>query len=406
MVSEHASPLALLGGVDAGGQNVHVDALARSLAARGHEVVVHTRRDDPTLPATVQLDAGVTVHHVDAGPREPIAKDDILPYVPAFAAELRDYWSTWRPDVVHAHFWMSGVAALQGTTLLDIPMAITFHALGSVKRRYQAQADTSPDVRIPAERRLVRAVDTVIATCRDEVSELIALGADPQRIETIPCGVHARSFEPDAACHVLPPRRQRYRLVSLSRLVPRKGVAEAVRMLAHLPDTELVVAGGPPAQLLHEDPEVVRLRQIAQESGVSDRVVFAGAIQRAEVPALLSSADVAVCLPWYEPFGIVPLEVMACGKPLVGTAVGGLLDSVEQGRTGLLVPPRSVKKAAAAVRTLLEDAHLRDEMGNRARARVLEHFDWCRIAQATEAAYEALRNTKIPERSVVTRTAS
>jgi glycosyltransferase involved in cell wall biosynthesis len=293
--------------------------------------------------------------------------------------------------VIHAHFWMSGLTSLRGADLLDIPLAVTFHALGSVKRRHQPQADTSADTRIPAERRLIRYADRVIATCSDEVDELLALGGDSRTIETIPCGVEPDRFRTGWRSNVTLPRRTaQHRLVCLSRLVPRKGVAEAIEMLAHLPDADLLVAGGPSVNTLDDDPEVQRLRGIADDLGVEHRVLFVGAVAREDVPAVMAQADVGVCLPWYEPFGIVPLEMMACQKPVVGTKVGGLLDTVVDGSTGLLVPPKSPHHAATAVRALLDDPVMRSEMGRKARERVEQSYDWRRVAEATESVYEQM----------------
>jgi D-inositol-3-phosphate glycosyltransferase len=169
MVSEHASPLAVLGGVDAGGQNVHVAALAAALGRRGDQVVVHTRRDHPAPPRRVPFAAGATVDHVDAGPPHALPKDELLPHMEAFADELRERWAEDRPDVVHAHFWMSAVAALAAAGDLEIPVVHTFHALGVVKRRHQGAADTSPPERIRIEREIAHSVDRVVATCSDEV---------------------------------------------------------------------------------------------------------------------------------------------------------------------------------------------------------------------------------------------
>src|SRR5687767_4488608 len=150
MISEHASPLAAVGGVDAGGQNLHVAELAAALARQGHQVTVYTRRDAPHLAEHVRCSAGFDVVHVAAGPPAPIAKDELLPYMPGFGRWMRRRWAVGgrRPDVVHAHFWMSGVAAHQATAGLDVPVVLTFHALGSVKRRHQGPADTSPPERI------------------------------------------------------------------------------------------------------------------------------------------------------------------------------------------------------------------------------------------------------------------
>lgn len=397
MVSEHASPLAVLGGVDAGGQNVHVDALARNLAARGHEVVVHTRRDDPDLPTTVELTPRLRVHHVDAGPPTYVPKDEFGPFLPRFAEELARYWGRWRPDIVHAHFWMSGVVSLLGTEQYAIPSAITFHALGVVKKRHQAQADTSPDVRIPAERQLIARMDRIIATCSDEVRELQGLGGEIDRIDVVPCGVDAQAFVPRPSVR---PDGRPFQVLSLGRLVPRKGVGEAVRMMTELPDAELVVAGGPPAAEVDDDPEVKRLRSLARELGVADRVRFVGAVDRDRVPQLVADCDVAVCLPWYEPFGIVPLEIMACGRPVVGSAVGGLLDTVSDGRTGLLVAPKAPSEAASAVRRLLDDPRRRARMGEAARRKVERLYDWREVAEATEAVYQQMLQERGPKQSV------
>ncbi len=165
MVSEHASPLAVLGGVDAGGQNVHVAALAAAVAARGHEVVVHTRRESPRVPESVPLSPGVVVQHVPAGPPTEVPKDALLPYMDRFADVLREQWLWNRPDVVHAHFWMSGLAARRAAADLGIPVVQTFHALGVVKRRHQGAMDTSPPERLALESDLARSVDAIIATC-------------------------------------------------------------------------------------------------------------------------------------------------------------------------------------------------------------------------------------------------
>ena len=167
MVSEHASPLAVLGGDDAGGQNVHVAELAKALARRGMEVVVHTRRDDPSLPRRVALAPGVVVDHVDAGPARELPKDELLEHMDAFAEDLLGCWSAERPDLVHSHFWMSGLASLDAAQPLGVPVAHTFHALGVVKRRHQGDRDTSPPGRLAIERRIARRVDRVVATCSD-----------------------------------------------------------------------------------------------------------------------------------------------------------------------------------------------------------------------------------------------
>jgi glycosyltransferase involved in cell wall biosynthesis len=388
MVSEHASPLAVLGGVDAGGQNVHVAALATELARLGHAVEVYTRRDDPGLPEEVPLAPGVQVVHVPAGPAAPVPKDDLLPWMGDLGRWLADRWErTTPPDVVHAHFWMSGLAALQAAAPLDVPVVQTFHALGSVKRRYQGAADTSPPGRVRAETVVARRADLVIATCSDEVAELGRLGLPAERTRVVPCGVDVGRFTPARGTGAGGAGR---RLVVIGRLVERKGVDTVVRALADVPGADLRVAGGPPRDRLRDDPEARRLLDVAREAGVGDRVRLLGGVRHEDVPALLRSADVVVATPWYEPFGIVPVEAAACGVPVVGSAVGGLLDTVQDGVTGTLVPPRDPAALAAALRALLDDDGRRAAYGRAARRAAVHRYAWDRVAVQTAAVYATL----------------
>ncbi len=388
MVSEHASPLAVLGGVDAGGQNVHVAALAIGLARRGNDVVVHTRRDDLRPPRRLPLTDGVLVDHVPAGPPAEVPKDALLPHMDDFAADLAQQWRQRPPDVVHAHFWMSGFAALRAARPLGIPVVQTFHALGVVKKRNQGPHDTSPAERLGIEKSLIQSVDAIVATCSDEVFELVRLGVDRQRVSVVPCGVDLSLFTPTGEVDLR--RSDRHRIVFVGRLVQRKGIGNAITALGALPDTELVVAGGPEPAGLDLDPEVRRLRGLAERQGVADRVVFRGRLGRAELPPLLRSADVVVCVPWYEPFGIVPLEAMACGVPVVASAVGGLVDTVVHGETGVHIPPRNPDALATALRDLLDNPGRRAAYGAAGARRARSRYSWERIAALTEHAYDAV----------------
>ena len=391
MVSEHASPLAVLGGADAGGQNVHVAALSAALARRGAEVVIHTRRDDPDLPPRVDAGPGVTVEHVDAGPAEPIPKDDLLPHMDEFADRLRRSLTADPPDVVHAHFWMSGRAALAAARPLGIPVVQTFHALGIVKRRHQGARDTSPATRLREEAILAENVDRIVATCSDEVFELVRMGAELRRVAVVPCGVDLELFRADGPTT---PRSVGCRLLVVSRLVERKGIGDVVTALARLPGVELVVAGGPPAGELGRDPEARRLAAVAERVGVADRVRLLGRVGRADLPALYRSADLVVNVPWYEPFGIVPLEAMACGVPVVVSAVGGLVDSVVDGVTGVHVPPRRPALLADAVAGLLADPERRAALGATGARRAGRRYGWDRIAGSTQEVYAGLLETR------------
>lgn len=391
LVSEHASPLAAIGGVDAGGQNVHVAALAAGLAQRGHDVTVHTRRDDESLPERVVTQDGYNVVHVPAGPACELPKDDLLRHMPEFAANLRRTWARHAPDLVHAHFWMSGLASVAAAG--EIPVVQTFHALGSVKRRHQGDADTSPPNRIELERSLCRTVAHVVATCTDEVFELRRLGLTTDRVSIVPCGVDTSVFTPDGP---VAPRNGRKRLLVLGRLVERKGQDDAVRALRAVPDAELVVVGGPPTDAIDADPEVRRLRGIAAETGVADRLVFAGSVARADVPAWVRSADVVLAVPWYEPFGITPLEAMACGRPVVATAVGGLQDSVVDGVTGDLVPPRDPGRLGQVLAALLADDARRARYGAAGVERARDRYRWSRVVADTDSVYRQVLASRRP----------
>jgi glycosyltransferase involved in cell wall biosynthesis len=385
MVSEHASPLAAVGGVDAGGQNVHVESLARVLARAGHDVTVHTRRDSAELPDRVRTADGVLVEHLDAGPAAPVPKDELLPLVGQLGSQLAARFAADPPDLVHAHFWMSGLAALSATRDLDVPVVQTFHALGVTKRRFQGRLDTSPPVRIRLERALARDVDRVIATSTDEVSELVRLGAVRSRITVVPSGVDVEQFSPDGP---VAERGDRPRVLCIGRLVPRKGFDTVIRALVAVPEAELLIAGGPAGDELAGDPEAARLTRLAERFGVADRVRLIGAVPRPDVPALLRSADLVVCTPWYEPFGIVPLEAMACGVPVVASAVGGFLDTIVDGATGTLVPPRRPDRLAAAMRRLLAEPFWREAYGTAGVDRARSTYSWERIATATLAVYQ------------------
>lgn len=395
MVSEHASPLAALGGVDAGGQNVHVAALSEALARRGHTVTVYTRKDSPDLPPRVKAGPRLEVVHVEAGPVGHVPKDELLPYMGELAEGLAKDWGQRPPDVVHGHFWMSGLAALDAARRDEagyrIPVVQTFHALGTVKRRHQGVEDTSPLERHWLEPRVGRAADRIIATCPDEVFELKAMDIDTGKVSIAPCGVDLGLFSADGPAESRP---RRHRILSVGRLVPRKGVDLVIRALPLLAaegygDVELlIVGGGADPGALESDPEVRRLLTLASELGVADRVTLRGQVPRGDMPATFRSADAVVCAPWYEPFGIVPLEAMACGVPVVAAAVGGLRDTVVDHRTGLHVPPRDPEAIASALALLLGDPALRAELGAAGQQRARSRYSWDRVAAETEKAYQ------------------
>ncbi|OJF10044.1 glycosyltransferase [Couchioplanes caeruleus] len=388
MISEHASPLSALGGVDAGGQNAHVAALAAALAEQGHEVRVYTRRDDPAPPPVVEVH-GFEVVHVPAGPAMTLAKDDLLPYMGDFAEwTAADWRGTWAPDVVHAHFWMSGLAAVTAARACDVPVVLTYHALGSVKRRHQGAADTSPAHRISYERQLGRVVDRVVVQCQDEIRELLLMGVPRTQMTLVPSGVDTALFCPEGPAEPRDP--QRPRILTVGRLVPRKGYEDLICALPSVPGAELVIVGGPPDGRLDDDPYARRLRALAGQCRVADRVRLAGAVAAADMPRWYRSAEVLAAAPWYEPFGLTPLEAMACGVPVVGTAVGGLTDTVVDGVTGDLVPPREPRELGLALRRLLGDEVRRISYAAAAADRAAHSYSWRRVATRLAAVYASV----------------
>ncbi|MCM0679000.1 glycosyltransferase [Micromonospora phytophila] len=390
MISEHASPLAVLGEEDAGGQNTHVAELAAALVGEGHDVRVYTRRDSTTLPDTVPAPEGYQVCHVPAGPALRVPKDELLPHMGQFGRWLVGQWQggDWTPDVAHAHFWMSGLATLHAGRRTGVPVVLTYHALGAVKRRHQGARDTSPPGRIGYERALGRAADRVIVQCQDEIGELVRLGVPRSRMALVPSGVNQEMFRPDGP--VAPRDPARPRILTVGRMVERKGFQEVIRALPAVPDAECVVAGGPPADLLPADSFARRLNALAESCGVADRVKLLGAVPREEMGRWYRSADILVAAPWYEPFGLTPLEGMACGVPVIGTNVGGIADTVVHGLTGDLVPPRDPRALGAAIRRLLADNVRRFAYATAALDRIRSRYSWKRCAEQLGAVYAAV----------------
>lgn len=388
MISEHASPLSALGGVDAGGQNAHVAELAAALVEQGHDVRVYTRRDAAEQPVVVRA-KGFEVVHVPAGPAAVLPKDDLLPYMGDFAEWMADDWrERWLPDVAHAHFWMSGLAAVTAGRACAVPVVQTYHALGSVKRRHQGAADTSPAHRVAYERQLGRVVDRVVVQCQDEIRELLRMGVPRSQMALVPSGVNIDRFRPDGPAEPRDPDVPR--IITVGRLVERKGYEDLIRALPAVPAAELVIVGGPPDGSIDDHPYARKLRALAERQRVGDRVRLAGAVAAADMPRWYRSADLLAAAPWYEPFGLTPLEAMTCGVPVVGTAVGGLTDTVVDGITGDLVPARDPRALGSALRRLVTDEVRRFAYSAAAVDRATQSYSWRRVASRLAAVYAAV----------------
>jgi glycosyltransferase involved in cell wall biosynthesis len=294
-------------------------------------------------------------------------------------------------DLIHANFWMSGWVACEAKRDLGLPFAQTFHALGEIKKREQGTADTSPPERRAVELRILKEADLILATCPAEVEDLLGLyGAQPSRLALVPCGVNVRTFRPvdrkEARANLDLPNKPT--IAYVGRLVPRKGVDTLIEAFSFLPrylDVRLVIVGGEPG--VEVSSEVRRLSALAERLEVRKKVTFTGSRPQEELRRYYSAADVAVTVPHYEPFGMTPLEAMACATPVIGSRVGGIKTSVADGETGYLVPPRDPEALAGRLLRLLSDEDLRDQMGRAARHRIKEHYAWERIAALATAAF-------------------
>jgi phosphoheptose isomerase len=399
LISEHATPLGIFGGVDSGGQNVYVGQLAKHLAAIGYRVDVFTRRDQEHLPNVVDWYQGVRIIHVPAGLPIRLPKEKLLPYMGEFTAFVLDWCERETSyDLIHANFWMSALVAADIKRAIGIPFVVTFHALGRVRRLYQGDADQFPDERFAIEERIVQEADQIIAECPQDREDLLYwYDADPNRIQIIPCGFDAAEFWVINKIHArltLGLCPDEYLILQLGRMVPRKGVDTVVRGFAELLkrrslSARLLIVGGeaeiPDPQLT---PEIGRLSAIAHELQVNTRVTFVGRKGRDVLKYYYSAADVFVTTPWYEPFGITPIESMACGTPVIGSAVGGIKFTVKDGETGYLIPPNDAQQLADRLLYLFEHPQLRNLFGRQSIRRCQEHFTWQKVTSAIAALYE------------------
>jgi D-inositol-3-phosphate glycosyltransferase len=401
MISEHASPVATLGSTDCGGQNVYVDQISRGVAELGYTVDIYTRADEPGRTNTFEWSPGVRVVPVKAGPVEPIPKDRIWGHIDEFLTNSRQLIDRHGPyDLIHGNFWMSGWVGARLRRDRDVRLVQIFHALGAIKRHYQGEADSSPPERCAVERAVLKASDSIIAQCPAEVDDLASLyGADETKVRVVPSGVDLSRFYPlerAEARRRLGLSRQERIIVYVGRLLPRKDVANLIEALAIYRDqagaglgqTHLIVVGGETdGPCLDQEPEMRRLIQLANSCDVSSHVSFVGRKPSDQLCWYYSAADVFVTTPWYEPYGLTPLEAMACGIPVICSAVGGITFTVDDGVTGFLVPPRRPELLAKRLARVLADDELRHELGRNARRRVVDNFGWSTVARRTADVY-------------------
>lgn len=390
VVSVHMSPLTPAGDLIDRGPARRVAELCQALAALGHEVRFFARADARHPAGTRPLLPGVTVVHIPVGPASSKSEAGLLSYTSRFGERLAEHWrrSGWTPDLVHAHFWLSGLAARTAAHLAQRPVALTYHELASVRRRLLGDA-ADPAARVDLERRLGNAVNLVIAQSRAERDELARLGVPRQRTILIPTGVDPGRFAPVRA--LARPHPGRGRIVAVGDgLTDRTGVVDLLTALRHLPEAEATVVGGASAGRVGRDRRVRELRALAREWGVADRVRFVGRIAAAELPAWYHRADVVVCAGWYAPSGVTALEAMAAGLPVVATAIGGQRDVVIDGVTGALVPPGAPGALARAVRRVLADPIRQLEYAAAGLDRVRQCYAWHQVTRQLDVRFREL----------------
>ncbi len=374
-----------------GNQADRVSALARALTGLDHQVTVYVRKDAASLPARADLAPGVTVEYVPAGPPKRLPADKLAAHVPAFSAYLAESWGRSAPDVAHAHFWTSGLAALAGARGLPVSVVQTFQSLGvadppaGTRPPQPRTCSANGTTRLRLEPVIARTVRAVLADSSAEMTALARLGVPRNSVRVVPRGVDTAVFLPEGPAA---DRTDRPRLLSVQPLAEDQGLDTVLRALADVPDAELIIAGGPDRAQLRSDKVYRSLAKLARELGVAGRIVWHGRVSAAELPALLRSADVLVDMAPEEAATSVTLEAMACGVPVVAAAVGSHQDTVVDGVTGILVPPGQPALLARRVRRLLANPMLLKGHGLAAADRAKSRYSWERIGQETLAIYE------------------
>lgn len=398
-ISEHASPLAVPGGVDSGGQNVYVDNIAKELTQFGYEVDIYTRWDNPKLPKVVKYKKGVRVIHIEAGPKKYIEKDALLPHMNTFSDNMVKYIleENEQYELVHAHFFMSGLVAAHIKRVLGIPFVITFHALGKVRRNFQIK-DKYLGARCSIEEYITQQADRIIALCLQDRDDLMRYyHANPSKISIVPCGFNPNKFysiDKQLARRALKLDQHMKYILYVGRLVPRKGAATIIEALSILKDTmkcKLLIVGGESNKSDPSlTPEIGHLQDIAQKLGVTESVLFVGRKDRDELKYFYNAADVFVTTPWYEPFGMTVLEAMACGTPVIGSKVGGIKFTVLNTRTGFLVSPKNPQELAKKLTEILVNKNLSLLFSENAIQRAHTLFTWETVTSSLVKVYERI----------------
>lgn len=412
MITAHSSPVAALGGKEAGGMNVYVRALSRELGRRGISIDIFTRAQDEYTPFVQHIDLGVRVINLAAGPTAPYDKNKLLDHMPEFVGSILEFanHNDVGYDLLHSHYWLSGVAGLELREAWDVPLVHMFHTLGALKNRVaRSDEERETERRIEIERMIAREADMLIAATPQDRADLVwHAGASQAKIETIPCGVDPVRFKPREMSAArssldLPPTPQRLVLL-VGRVEPLKGIDALIEAIALLHGrgplwrdslAAMVVGGGAEHERERWNAEQWRLHALRKHLGVEHAVRFVGAQPQDRLPLFYAAADIVTMPSHYESFGMAALEGLACGRPVVATNAGGPAYILEDGVSGLLTPPNDPAALANRFEGLLEDDRLRERMSHAARRRA-EQFAWPTVACEVVDVYHSLLGKRLP----------
>ena len=381
IISFHGCPVARLGEKDTGGMNVYVLNLAKELGELGHTVDVFTRFHDPSDPRKVDMGPGATLIHVEAGPIGQ-QKSDLPMYIDEFVANVSATEKSERRsyDIIHSNYWLSGKVGSILSRRWKIPHVVTFHTLAKTKLRARV-GERESDLRISVEQEVMReSTDNLVLTRAEKMDLENLYGISPEKVSVIPAGVDTDIFYPvpklEARVGLGLPDKET--VMYAGRVEPIKGLdilVDSFKILNETRDVHLVVVGGS----LSGDRELDALRQRSKQLGILEKITFTGSVNQSELGRYYSAADVFVLPSHYESFGLVALEAMACGTPVVASRVGGIPSFVDDGETGYLITWRSAEPFADRIEMLLENLDLRNFMSERARVKA-NSMNWSTVA--------------------------
>ena len=405
LLSYHTCPLATLGGKNAGGMNVYVRDLARSLGREGIQLDVFTRSQDEHVPHVLHdLGFGNRVAHIPAGPEYPLPKNELVSYIPEFVENILEFSRKKECcyDLIHSHYWMSGIAAVELAKSWDAPIVQMFHTLEKLKQQVaQNEEEKEGDYRIDGEKQVISMVDKIIASTATEKKHLVNLyEADPKKIEIISPGVdlsHFYPIPPDEAKEFVGVPPDKRMILFVGRIEPLKGIKTLLKAIGHLISNGeaeenlcLAVIGGDLQDGNGNDSKEMKLLcQLRDEYGLQEMVTFLGKKSQDTLPYYYSAAEMLIMPSHYESFGMVALESMACGTPVIASHVGGLIHLVEDGVTGYHVPVDDPAALSNRISGLLKDKALRYRMGHDAFA-FAKKFDWRYISERMIQVYRGL----------------